>query len=73
MTTYIEYDLEDGATILIEAPENGIGRVVKAARGDSEVTKARAKKSFSDALKDVRAQAKLLLRRSKNYTSVKLK
>jgi hypothetical protein len=61
MKNYIEYDLGDGATILIEAPDGEVGGIVKAARGDSEIATAKAKKSFSDALKDVRAQAKLLL------------
>jgi hypothetical protein len=61
MLTYIEYDLGDGVTILIEAPEGEAGGLVKASRGDGEVTKIKAKKNFSDALKDVRAQAKLLL------------
>lgn len=61
MPTYIEYDLGEGATILIESPENEPGRIVKAARGDGEVAKVKAKKDFTDALKDVRAQAKLLL------------
>jgi hypothetical protein len=62
MTTYIEYDLGDGATILIEAPEGETSGIVKAARGDGKVAKTKAKKSFSDALKDVRSQAKLLLK-----------
>ncbi|MCA9500658.1 MAG: hypothetical protein KC588_15800 [Nitrospira sp.] len=62
MPSYIEYDLGDGATILIEAPENEASGLVKAARGEGEITKIKAKKNFSDALRDVRAQAKLLLR-----------
>ena len=61
MATYIEYDLENGATILIEAPESEAGAIIKASRGDGDIAKAKAKKSFADALKDVRAQAKLLL------------
>jgi hypothetical protein len=61
LTTYIEYDLGNGATILIEAPESEEGSIIKASRGDGEVAKAKAKKSFADALQDVRAQAKLLL------------
>jgi len=61
MKNYVEYDLGDGATILIEAPDGEVSGIVKAARGDGEVTTAKAKKSFTDALKDVRAQAKLLL------------
>ena len=61
MATYIEYDLGDGATILIEAPESETGAIIKASRGDGDIAKAKAKKSFADALQDVRAQAKLLL------------
>jgi hypothetical protein len=61
MSTYIEYDLGEGASILIEAPDEPVGGVVKAARGDGEVARVKAKKSFVDALKDVRMQAKFLL------------
>ena len=61
MATYIEYDLGDGATILIEAPDSELSGSVKASRVDGELTKTKAKKSFVDALKDVRTQAKLLL------------
>ena len=61
MKSYIEYDLGDGATILIEVPSEESSGVVKAARGDGEITTTKAKKSFTDALKDIRAQAKLLL------------
>lgn len=61
MKNYIEYDLGDGATILIEAPDEEVSGIVKAARRDGEITTEKAKKSFTDALKDVRAQAKLLL------------
>jgi len=63
MTTYIEYELEDGATILIEAPnEEGGSGIVKASRGDGGIQKVKAKKTFALALKDVRAQARLLLK-----------
>lgn len=61
MTTYIEYDLGEGATILIEAPEDSNNGIVKASRADGEIVKSRAKINFSDALKDVKTQAKLLL------------
>lgn len=61
MPTYIEYQLDDNSTILIEAPEGESGSVIKASRGPGEVVKTKAQKSFSDALKDIRAQAKLLL------------
>jgi hypothetical protein len=62
MLTYIEYDLGDGATILVEAPEEEAGGIVRASRGPGEAITTRAKKSFSDALKDVKTQAKLLIK-----------
>ena len=62
MLAYIEYDLGDGASILIEAPEEEVGGIVRAsAEGVGEAAKVKAKKSFADALKDIKAQAKLLL------------
>jgi hypothetical protein len=61
VTAYIEYDLGNGATILIEAPESEKRGIVQASRG-IEIAKAKAQKSFSEALKDVRAQARLLLK-----------
>jgi len=61
MQTYVEYQVDENTTILIEAPEGEAGGVVKAARGPGEIVKIKAQKSFSDALKDIRAQAKLLL------------
>ena len=60
MPAYIEYQLDENTAILIEAPDD-TGGVVKAARGPGEIVKIKAQKSFSDALKDIRAQAKLLL------------
>jgi hypothetical protein len=62
MAQYVEYDLGDGATILIEMPEGEAGGIVKAARGEGEIAKTKAKKSFIDALKDIKAQARLLLK-----------
>jgi len=62
MTAYIEYDLGDGASILIEAPEDEAGEVVKASREKDEVAKVKAKLSFTEALKDVCTQAKLFLK-----------
>jgi len=60
MPNYIEYQLDENATILIEAPDD-TGSVVKASRGPGEIAKVKAQKSFSDALKDIKVQAKLLL------------
>jgi hypothetical protein len=62
MPTYVEYDIGDGATILVEAPEDVTSGVIKASRGVGEVAKTKAKKSFTDALEEVKIQAKLLLK-----------
>lgn len=61
MTTYIEYDLGNGATILVEAPENESGAIINASQGEG-VAKVKAKKGFEDALRDVKIQAELLLK-----------
>ena len=62
MSNYIEYDLGDGATILIEIPESQIGSVEKSYRGVGNTTKVKAKMSFKEAIKDIKAQAVLLLK-----------
>jgi hypothetical protein len=61
MTTYIEYQLDENTTVLIESPEEDTGGVVRASNRAGEIAKVKAKKNFSEALKDIRAQAKLLL------------
>ncbi len=63
MPIYIEYDLGDGTTLLVEGPDKEeSGGLVPAGlkKGNSPVIKAQ--KSFSTALMDLRAQAKMLLR-----------
>jgi hypothetical protein len=64
MPTYIEYQLDENMTILIEA-EAADAQEVGTIKGLQErgvlITKSRAQKSFTDALKEVRTQAKLLL------------
>lgn len=62
MPAYVEYQLDENSTILIEAPEGESGGVIKASSEPGEVAKTKAQRSFSDALKDIRAQAKFLLR-----------
>ena len=59
MTTFIEYELEDGATILIELVDD-VGGIVQASRGENVII--RAKKKFAEAFKDAKTQARLLLR-----------
>ncbi|HQV93456.1 MAG TPA: CU044_2847 family protein [Anaerolineales bacterium] len=61
MPAYVEYQLDENSTILIEAPEGETGGVIKASRELGEIAKTKAQKSFSDALKDIRVQAKILL------------
>lgn len=61
MTTYIEYELDENTTILVEAPEDVSGGVVKASRGTGEVAQVKAKKTFREALKDVKVQARMLV------------
>lgn len=62
MPTYLEYELEDGNTVLIEITEAETGGLVPASRGDEGPVIVRAKKSFSEAIAGAKAQAKLLLK-----------
>lgn len=59
MATYIEYQLEDGSTLLVEAdePEGGLVRV---AREDGNVILAAGAK-FRDALRSAKASTAALL------------
>jgi hypothetical protein len=58
MPAFIEYELDDNGTILIEAPEDLEG-VVKATLGEGAIIKS--KKKFSEALQNIKHQAKLLM------------
>ena len=60
MATYIEYELEEGITILIEGPDEGKGGTTKASRGDDTYVE-KAKKKFSEALSDVKVHARTLI------------
>lgn len=62
MSTYIEYELEDGMTVLIEGPEDENGRIVKASAGGDDIASVKAKKGFSVAMQDIKVQARLLLK-----------
>ncbi len=59
MTTFIEYELEDGTTILIEATESEGGMVPVAARDGKPIIK-KAGKKFAEALDSVKAQAQAI-------------
>lgn len=59
MATYIEYTMEDGSTVLVEA-ESPSGGIVKASRsGGLDVVKAG--KNFTDALASIRGSLKALI------------
>lgn len=59
MSTYIEYTMDDGSTILVEA-ESVTGGVVKASRSGG-VDVIQAGKKISDALASVRGSLKALI------------
>ena len=61
MPKYIEYDLGDGLTVLVEAAEAETGGVVRAASRAGESTIERAQKTFREALVGAKAQAKILI------------
>jgi hypothetical protein len=58
MATYIEYELEDGGTLLVEVKDAG-GGVQRAARGDGSVV-IKATKKFRAALASIKHSAALL-------------
>jgi hypothetical protein len=62
LPTYVEYQLDENSTILIQIPDEEVSGVVRASRGVGEIATVKAQKKFSDALKDIKAQAKLLLK-----------
>ncbi|MBN2388939.1 MAG: hypothetical protein JXB85_18130 [Anaerolineales bacterium] len=61
MPTYVEYDMGDGTTVMIEATEEETGGIVRASRKPGEAAVVKAKKSFPDAFKAVKSQAKILI------------
>jgi len=62
MSTYVEYQLDENTTILIEAPDDEASEIIKASRDPGEVASVKAKKSFTEALGGIKAQAKFLLK-----------
>jgi hypothetical protein len=62
MANYIEYDLGDGTTILVESPHGTMGSSEKSYRGIENATSIKAKISFKEAVKGVKKQATLLLK-----------
>jgi hypothetical protein len=63
MTTYIEYELEDGTTLLIENQAEAAGGLVRAGRRDGENVIVKASKKFGEALESIRTQAMALRQR----------
>lgn len=59
MSTYFEYQVDDGSTVLVEA-EPPSGRVVKAARGGVDVVQTG--KNFADAFASIRGSLKTLVK-----------
>ena len=57
MTAYVEYELDEETTILIEIPEEEAGGIVQASRRGDEPEVLKAEKKFSDALEGVRRSA----------------
>jgi hypothetical protein len=74
MTQYVEFKLENGGMILIEAPEekkgSGNAGFVPASRGGEETNPAaKAAKSFSDSLESVRLSADQLMTKLQGLSS----
>jgi len=61
MSTYVEYQIDENTTILVEVAKEEVSGVVRASREPGDVAKVKAKISFVEALRDIRAQARLLL------------
>jgi hypothetical protein len=57
MTTYIEYELEEGLTCLVETKEDQTSGIVKAARKEGEPEIIKAENKFSAALEGVHRSA----------------
>jgi len=59
MPTFYEYDLGDGASVLIEGPDRSAGATVRGAFKEDTVVKVQNK--FSEAIKGAKTQASMLL------------
>ena len=58
---YIEYQVDENTSILIEAPDQQTKGAVRTANPSGDITRIKAQKNFGDALKDIKAQARILL------------
>lgn len=59
MASYIEYELEDGVSILVEEIETN--QITKASKGE-EIIKKKAKKNFKEAFREAKMQAMVLIK-----------
>ena len=64
MSTFYEYDLGNGATVLIEGPDKSAGATVRGAFKDDSIVKVQNK--FSEAIKGAKTQAQMLLEEIKD-------
>jgi hypothetical protein len=53
--------LDKNTIILIEAPDGNSKGLTRASNAPGDVVRTKAQKSFADALKDIKVQAKMLL------------
>ena len=61
MTTYYEYQLEKGLTVLVEGPDSEIEGFTPTSNAFGAIVR-KSRKTFSGALKSVNAQAKKIVR-----------
>ncbi len=68
MASYIEYKLEDGTTVLIEA-EEPVGGLAPAGRSAEGVAKVQAKRTFEEALQGIKPWARTLRQQLENLAA----
>lgn len=66
MTRYIEFELMEGGTVIIEAEEESVGGVVTASSSGELVQKA--KDSFDDAIEHVRGAAGIIVKKFRDLS-----
>ena len=64
MSTFYEYDLGNGTTVLIEGPDKFAGATVRGAFKEDSIVKVQNK--FSEAIKGAKTQAQMLLNEIKD-------
>lgn len=77
MPTFYEYEMEDGTTLLVEGPEparsTGVTRGIPSK--EDQLVKIKSKLNFSEAFKDAKNQAEVLLKeiRELNVSEAEIK